>query len=104
MRYYTQSRLEIVTGKVPEALTKGSPSPEFPFCSSFMGKGVVKLDVGSITQIIGSLGFPIFACIYLVWNQRQEEEMHRNEVDKLSDAIMNNTLVIQKLIDKLGGD
>lgn len=62
------------------------------------------MDVASFTQIIGSLGFPIFVCIYLVWNQRQEEEMHRQEVDKLSDAIVNNTLVIQKLMDKIGGD
>lgn len=62
------------------------------------------MEVASFTQLIGSLGFPIFVCIYLVWNQRQEEEMHRNEVDKLSEAVINNTLVLQKLLDKLGGD
>lgn len=62
------------------------------------------MDVASFTQLIGSLGFPIFVCIYLVWNQRQEEEMHRQEVDKLSEAVINNTLVLQKLLDKLGGD
>ena len=62
------------------------------------------MDVASFTQLIGSLGFPIFVCIYLVWNQRQEEEMHRQEVDKLSEAVINNTLVLQKLLDKMGGD
>lgn len=62
------------------------------------------MDVASFTQIIGSLGFPIFVCIYLVWNQRQEEEMHRQEVDKLSEAVINNTLVLQKLLDKMGGE
>lgn len=64
-------------------------------------------------QIISSLGFPIVACIacaifikymfetFLKQIQSIREE-HKQEVDKMTKAINNNTAVIQKLIDKEG--
>lgn len=66
----------------------------------------------NIVQIISAVGFPIVAavgCAYFVkWqyeqNQKQIDEMrkeHKEETAKMTEAINNNTLVIQKLIDKL---
>ena len=64
-------------------------------------------------QIISSLGFPIVACIacgffikymfetFLKQIEGVREE-HRQEVEKMTKAINNNTAVIQKLIDKEG--
>lgn len=64
-------------------------------------------------QIISSLGFPIVACIacgffikymfetFLKQIQDVRDE-HRQEVEKMTKAINNNTAVIQKLIDKEG--
>ena len=62
------------------------------------------MDVNMITQLITSVGFPI-ACtcaLFYFWNREREE--HETEIKELKDAINNNTLVMQKLIYKLGGD
>lgn len=62
------------------------------------------MDVSAIVTLITNVGFPI-ACtcaLFYFWNK--EREQHREETEELKDAINNNTLVMQKLIDKLGGD
>ena len=60
------------------------------------------MDAGAITQIISSVGFPIAACLVCFWYVNKLTETHKEEVNKLTDALNNNTLVMQKLCDKLG--
>lgn len=77
-----------------------------------------------IVQIIQTVGFPIACAIAMFLMLQQEQKIHREETDKLNatitdmkitfsdamhtqetnitQAINNNTIVIQKLIDKLG--
>lgn len=62
------------------------------------------MDFGSITQAISSLGFPIAVCLICFWYINKREEQNKAEIDKLSEAVNNNTLVMQKLVDRLGGD
>lgn len=65
-----------------------------------------------ILQLISSNLFPIAACIALAWyfnkvndNYRSDikelQNGHKDEISVLTDAINNNTLVIQKLIDRM---
>ena len=69
-------------------------------------------DISSIMQIIGTLGFPFFACIYLFYSMQKEREHntaqreadrleHKREMEQMTAALNNNTLVIQKLVDTL---
>ena len=73
------------------------------------------MDANSIVQLIGSLGFPVVMCLLFFWwnaktNEQHHEEIknmqeqHTLETKELSEAINNNTLVMQKLIDKLEGN
>lgn len=73
------------------------------------------MDANVIITMIGSLGFPIVACIGMAIffrevNKNYREDIkelstnHRNEMDKVTEAINNNTIVVQKLIDKLDKD
>ena len=62
------------------------------------------MDINAITQIIGSLGFPVAVCLICFWYINKQEEEHKGEVSKLTDAINNNTLIMQRLCDKLGVD
>lgn len=73
------------------------------------------MDANVIITMIGSLGFPIVACIFiaLFFNKTQEnyrqdiKEMqatHRQETDKMTEALNNNTLALQRLVDKMEGD
>lgn len=70
------------------------------------------MDFNTVLSAIGSVGFPIVACIAIAVffskindNYRQDlKEMnasHKEEIKNLSDVIAQNTLVIQKLCDKL---
>lgn len=59
------------------------------------------MDVGTITQIIGSLGFPIAACVAMFSMLNKEREAHKEEMNELKQALNNNTLALQSLADKL---
>jgi hypothetical protein len=62
------------------------------------------MDVNTISQLIGSLGFPIACCIYLIYSNNKANETHKQEVDKLRETVENNTHVMLKLCAKLGVD
>lgn len=59
------------------------------------------MDANTIIQVVGSLGFPIVMCGCLFWRMIKSDEQHKSEMDKLSEALNNNTLAITKLSDKL---
>lgn len=62
------------------------------------------MDAAAISTMISSVGFPIAMCIILFYFYEKETEAHKQETNSLKDAINNNTLVIQKLIDRLEAD
>ena len=73
------------------------------------------MDANVIIQLVGSLGFPIVACIGLGWyvkyqtdlNHKEVSEMrkeHQDEINKVTEALQNNTLALQKLCDKLDSE
>lgn len=64
-------------------------------------------------QLVSTLGFPIVMCGAMAWyvkystdesNKRIDalNDTHKTEVNSIKDALNNNTLVLQKLIDKMG--
>lgn len=69
-----------------------------------------------VIQLISSVGFPIVACLGMGWyvkyqtdSYREEvkdmQKEHKEEIQKMSDALNNNTAALQRLCDKLdGGD
>lgn len=70
------------------------------------------MDINSIVTVISSVGFPIVACIGLGWyvkyqtdnNNKEVSEMrreHQEEIAKVTNALNNNTLALQKLCDRL---
>ena len=59
------------------------------------------MDIQTITTLIGSLGFPIVCCIVMFLQLNKTSEMHKEEIDKLSEAVNNNTNVVNQLISKL---
>lgn len=59
------------------------------------------MDITAITQVIGSLGFPIVAAVACFYQMGKQEESHKEEMTKITEALNNNTLVIQKLSDRI---
>lgn len=61
------------------------------------------MDVSAIIQAISTVGFPIIMCLLFMYYIKYINDQHKDEIDKLSQSLNNNTLVMQKLLDKLGG-
>lgn len=72
-------------------------------------------DIVDWAQLIGSLGFPIVACIGMGYYVKYQTDSYRNEVkdmrtehkdeiSKITEALNNNTLALQKLCDRLDID
>lgn len=62
------------------------------------------MDFNNIAQLISSVGFPIVCCIWLIYNQTKQTEAHKEEINKLSETVENNTKAMIKLCTKLGVD
>lgn len=53
-----------------------------------------------ILNLIGNYAFPIVCCVALFWKMNKDETLHKEESDKFSEAVNNNTLVLTKLLDR----
>lgn len=59
--------------------------------------------MNDILSIIQSFGFPIAVCVICFWYINKMNDEHKNEVSSLTDAIHEMRVVLQQLMDKLGG-
>ena len=59
------------------------------------------MDVNAITQFISGVGFPVAVCLVCFWYINKQSEEHKAEIGELTKALNNNTLVMQRLADRL---
>ena len=64
------------------------------------------MDVSAITNLIGSVGFPIAACIYMAWlhHSSQEERIvseqrHSEERNAMTEAITKMNVTLDYILD-----
>ena len=80
------------------------------------------MDIATVSQVIGSLGFPIVACCamgcYCIRSQNQIKEIneqhreeikeinekHSSDIQKMTEAVNNNTVALQTLCERLRND
>lgn len=66
------------------------------------------MDLNSFTTLIGSLGFPIVMCLLLYYRMDKQDENHKIEMEKITEALNNNTQALTSLATKIstvsGGD
>ena len=76
-------------------------------------KGVNNMN--EIVSVVSAVGFPIVAAVacgmFVKWqyeqNAKATEELrkeHKEEVAKMTEALNNNTIALQRLIDKIGDE
>jgi len=59
------------------------------------------VDITAITQFISNVGFPI-ACVVMLWFKMNEDaKAHKAEMDKMTEALNNNTLAVQHMSDMI---
>lgn len=59
------------------------------------------MNVNELTNLITTVGFPIVVCLICFWYINKQATTHKEETDKLTAALNNNTIVMQQLVDKL---
>ena len=57
--------------------------------------------LNDIVSVISTLGFPIAMCLILCYYVNKINESHKAESKDFADALNANTVVLQKLCDKL---
>ena len=60
--------------------------------------------LNGVITVVRELGFPVAMCCALFWKINDQDKRHEAETKTLSDVITQNTLAIQHLVDKIGGD
>ena len=55
------------------------------------------MDISIITQLIGSLGFPIACVVAMFYYWNKEREDHKSEIDSIRAALENNTQALIKI-------
>lgn len=59
------------------------------------------MDINALMQAISTLGFPIVCCVAMFVKSNKDQERHREESKEWMKTVENNTLVIQRFIDKV---
>ncbi len=62
------------------------------------------MDIGVITQLISTMGFPIACVIAMFYFWNKERDDHKTEMQKMTEALNNNTLALIKLESILDHD
>lgn len=61
------------------------------------------MDYTSFVQAVGTLGFPIVACVALWYQNMKQSERHEEETKKWAAVLEANTAAINKLSDVISG-
>ena len=56
-----------------------------------------------LIEIVQNLGFPIAVACAMFWQNMRMQDLHKEEMTKVVDAVNNNTLALTELKDKIGG-
>lgn len=59
------------------------------------------MDASSIVTIVSQVGFPIAMCLVMAWYVKYTNDQHKEEIDKITEALNNNTLAVQKLCERM---
>lgn len=60
--------------------------------------------INDLSTLISTLGFPIGMCLIMCYYINKINDAHKVESDKFAEALNNNTIVLQKLCDKLDSE
>lgn len=78
----------------------------------YKGGDILPDNINTIVQVVSSVGFPIVCCGFCFWyvkyitDKNREDianlnEQHKEESNKMIEAINNNTLVMERLVEKI---
>ena len=60
------------------------------------------MEIADLTTLLGNYAFPVVCVIamFFMWNKERID--HKEEVNKMTEAVNNNTVVLKQILIKLG--
>lgn len=58
------------------------------------------MDISAIGNLIGSVGFPVVMCILMFNRMDKQDDLHKQEMDKVTESLNNNTVALTQLTAK----
>ena len=89
--------------QAPEALADRVMSLMRPFPHFFIEVQTMDYLTPAI-QLIGSVGFPIIMCLLMYDRMNKTDERHSADINKMTEAVNNNTIAIRELTSKMESD
>ena len=68
------------------------------FKIKYYGEGVKMAD---FIQFIQTVGFPIAVCVYLLYDRSKSDQLHKEEMDSVKEALNNNTNALTRILEVL---
>ena len=62
------------------------------------------MDMNAVTTAIPTLGFPIVMSGAMFRYMIKAKDAHKEEMNSVTEALNNNTIILQKLCDRLDGE
>lgn len=59
------------------------------------------MDAASVISVVSQVGFPIAMCLVMAWYIKYTNDQHKDEISKITEALNNNTLAVQKLCERM---
>lgn len=50
---------------------------------------------------VQTVGFPIAVCVYLLYERSKSDQLHKEEMDTVKEALNNNTLALSRILEVL---
>lgn len=63
----------------------------------------MKLDIETVIRLINGVGFPIFVCIVLFWNNYTNDMQTQTLINEFKLTIQNNTHALNQLSETVKG-
>ena len=57
------------------------------------------MDLKTILDAVSVVGFPIVCCGLMFWYLQKEQQVHKEEMNAMTEALNKNTLVLTELKD-----
>lgn len=61
------------------------------------------MNYSQIVTLIQTVGFPIVMCGALFWYMIKQREQHKQETDKMTEALNNNTRILTEIVTLMKG-
>ena len=57
--------------------------------------------MNDMISLISNVGFPIAASVAMGWYVTKKDKEHKAEIDRLSNVVENNTLILNKIYEHI---